>query len=120
MALLTVATINAGSPNALSALGNRPRRCPAKTAAPGSPAVVGRLEMEGAGLRRRGRKSEAFDNCADGLTYEDDPAGLYHEESINPQMYWGLALRRPHPPFLACGPFKTRESLESETNHSPA
>ena len=50
-----------------------------------------------AGCDGEDEESEAFDNCAtcgmgwteNRLSYEDDPAGLYIEESINPlEMYW--------------------------------
>ena len=50
-----------------------------------------------AGCDGEDEESEAFDNCAtcgmgwteNRLCYEDDPAGLYVEENINPlEMYW--------------------------------
>jgi hypothetical protein len=45
-----------------------------------------------AGCDGEDEESEAFDNCAtcgmgwteNGMCYEDDPAGLYREESIKP------------------------------------
>jgi hypothetical protein len=48
-------------------------------------------------------ESEAFDNCAtcgmgwteNGMSYDDDPSGLYREESINPlEMYWDHSVRK--------------------------
>ena len=56
-----------------------------------------------AGCDGEDEESEAFDNCAtcgmgwceNRLNYEDDPAGLYEEESTNPlEMYWDHSCRK--------------------------
>ena len=56
-----------------------------------------------AGCDGEDEESEAFDNCAtcgmgwteNGLSYEDNSAGLYREESINPlEMYWDHSVRK--------------------------
>jgi hypothetical protein len=56
-----------------------------------------------AGCDGEDEESEAFDNCAtcgmgwteNRLSYEDDPAGLYAEESISPlEMYWDHSCRK--------------------------
>lgn len=56
-----------------------------------------------AGCDGEDEESEAFDNCAtcgmgwteNRLNYEDDPAGLYEEESVNPlEMYWDHSCRK--------------------------
>jgi hypothetical protein len=56
-----------------------------------------------AGCDAEDEESEAFDNCAtcgmgwteNRLSYEDDPSGLYIEESVNPlEMYWDHSVRK--------------------------
>jgi hypothetical protein len=56
-----------------------------------------------AGCDGEDEESEAFDNCStcgmgwteNRLCYEDDPAGLYEEESTNPlEMYWDYSCRK--------------------------
>jgi hypothetical protein len=90
-----------------------------------------------AGCDGEDEESEAFDNCAtcgmgwteNRLSYEDDPAGLYIEESVNPlEMYWDHSVRKKN--LDGCGrlarakeiplrdamqlfPGKTREQLDA-------
>jgi hypothetical protein len=56
-----------------------------------------------AGCDGEDEESEAFDNCAicgmgwteNGMSYEDNPPGLYREESINPlEMFWDHSVRK--------------------------
>jgi hypothetical protein len=61
------------------------------------------IEVDGGGLRRRGREERGVRQLRhlrhgldrNGVCYEDDPAGLYREESINPlEMYWDHSVRK--------------------------